>query len=268
MNTSHYAGKLLAVASVSLLLTACAGAPTVPIGADQTRAKLTQLQANPELATRAPVAIKDAELAVIAAEQPRSSQDMEQGAHLVFIADRKVDIAHAQAQTRMFEDQRELLSAQREDARLDSRTLEADLAHQETDDLKAQIAEMNARETERGLVVTLGDLLFETDRAELKGGTANHLDKLAAFLNRYPDRAVIIEGYTDNIGSEDYNFDLSQRRAESVRGYLMSQGISTDRMSASGKGEGSPVASNGNVTGRQMNRRVEVVITNTGTALN
>jgi outer membrane protein OmpA-like peptidoglycan-associated protein len=268
MNTSQRAVILLVVGSVSLLLTACAGAPTAPVGADQARAKLTQLQANPELATRAPVAIKEAEVAVAAAEQPRSSQDMEQGAHLVLIADRKVDIAQAQAQTRMFEDQRELLSAQREDARLDSRTLEADMAHQETDNLKAQIAEMNARETERGLVVTLGDLLFETDRAELKGGSANHLDKLAAFLVRYPDRDVIIEGYTDDIGSEDYNFDLSQRRAESVRGYLMSQGIATSRMSASGKGESSPVASNSDATGRQMNRRVEVVITNTVTAQN
>jgi outer membrane protein OmpA-like peptidoglycan-associated protein len=268
MNMSQHTSKLLAVASVSLLLAACAGAPTAPAGAAQTRARLTQLQANPELATRAPVAIKEAEVAVTAAEQPRNSQDMEQGVHLVYIADRKVDIAQAQAQTRMWEDQRELLSAQREDARLDSRTLEADLAHQETDDLKAQIAELNARETERGLVVTLGDLLFETDRAELKGGTANHLDKLAAFLHRYPDRDVIIEGYTDNIGTEDYNFDLSQRRAESVRGYLMSQGIATSRMSASGKGEGSPVASNSDATGRQMNRRVEVVITNTVTAQN
>ena len=268
MNMYQHTGKLIAVASVSLLLTACASAPTAPAGVVQTRARLSQLQANPELATRAPVAIKEAEMAVVAAEQPRSSKDMEQGVHLVYIADRKVDIAQAQAQTRMFEDQRELLSAQREDARLDSRTLEADLAHQETDDLKAQIAELNARETERGLVITLGDLLFETDRAELKGGTANHLDKLAQFLNRHPDRNVIIEGYTDNIGSEDYNFDLSQRRAESVRGYLMSQGIDTSRMSASGKGEGSPVASNNDATGRQMNRRVEVVIINTVTAQN
>ncbi len=267
MNTSQHAGKLLALASVSLLLTACAGAPTTPVGADQTRNKLTQLQANPELATRAPVAIKEAELAVAAAEQPRTSEDMDQGVHLVFIADRKVDIARAQAETRMFEDQRNQLSEQREDARLDSRTLEADLAHQETDDLKAQIAALNARETERGLVVTLGDVLFETDRAELKGGATNNLDRLAAFLNRYPDSNVIIEGYTDSIGSDDYNFDLSQRRAESVRGYLMSHGIASSRMSASGKGEGSPVASNDSSTGRQMNRRVEVVIANTVTAV-
>ncbi len=268
MNTFKRSGIVLALASASLLLTACATAPTAPVGAEQARQKLTQLQTDPQLATRAPVAIKEAEVAVVAAEQPRSAQDMEQGAHLVLIADRKVDIARARAEARLSEDQRKTLSEQRETARLDSRTLEADLAHQETDDLKAQIAELNARETERGLVITLGDLLFETDRAELRAGTVNNLDKLAAFLNRYADRNVIIEGYTDNIGSDDYNFDLSQRRAESVRGYLMGQGIEPRRMSASGKGESSPVASNSDSTGRQMNRRVEILITNTVTAQN
>lgn len=266
MKSSQHTGKLLAVAGVSLLLGACAGAPTTPAGADQARNKLTQLQADPQLAMRAPVAIKEAEVAVIAAEQPRSAKDMEQGVHLVYLADRKVDIAQSRAQTRLWEDQRKQLSEQREDARLDSRTLEADLAHEETEDLKAQIAALNARETERGLVVTLGDLLFETDRAELKGGAASNLGTLAAFLNRYPDRTVIIEGHTDSVGTDDYNVDLSQRRADSVRTYLMSQGVAASRLSASGKGEGSPVASNGNATGRQMNRRVEVVIANPVTA--
>lgn len=268
MNTSRHACKLLALAGVSLLLSACAGGPTIPAGADQARNKLTQLQADPQLAMRAPVAIKEAEVAVTAAEQPRSKKDMEQGVHLVYLADRKVDIAQSRAQTRLWEDQRKQLSEEREGARLDSRTLEADLAHEQTDDLKAQIAALNAKETERGLVVTLGDVLFEFDRSDLKSGAANHLSTLAAFLNRYPNRTVIIEGHTDSVGNDDYNFSLSQRRAESVHSFLMSQGIAGYRMSASGKGEGSPVASNGNATGRQMNRRVEVVIVNPGTAKN
>jgi len=259
MNTFQRSAIVLAMASASLLLTACASAPTAPPGAAQARQKLSQLQADPELATRAPVAIKEAEVAVAAAEQPRSEQDMEQGVQLVYIADRKVDIAQARAQTRLWEDQREQLSDQREDARLDSRTEEAD-------NLRAQIAALNAKETERGLVITLGDLLFATGRAELKAGTAHNLDKLAAFLKRYPDRNVIIEGHTDSVGSDDSNFALSQRRAESVRGYLMSEGIEPSRISASGKGEGSPVATNRESAGRQMNRRVEIVIVDTATA--
>lgn len=268
MNTFQRSTLVIAVASASLLLTACASGPTVPAGADQARQKLTQLRADPQLASRAPVAIKEAEVAVAAAERPRSAEDMEEGMHLVFLADRKVDIAQARAQTRLLEDQREQLSEQRESARLDSRTLEADLAHEETEDLKAQLAALNARETERGMMITLGDLLFETDRSQLRAGTVDNLDKLAAFMNRYPDRNVIIEGYTDSVGTDDYNLDLSRRRAESVRGYLMSLGIDTRRMSASGKGESSPVASNSDATGRQMNRRVEVIIINSATAQN
>jgi outer membrane protein OmpA-like peptidoglycan-associated protein len=255
MNTFRHTGKLLAVAGVSLLLSACASPPTIPLGADQARSKLTQLQADPQLATRAPVAINEAERAVLAAEQPRSEENMDQGEHLVFIADRKVDIAQARAQTRLWEDQRKLLSSAREAARLDSRTREANLARQELADLKA-------KKTDRGLVVTLGDLLFATGRSDLKGGAISNLSTLVAFLKRYPDRTVAIEGHTDSVGSENNNFALSQRRAESVRSFLMSQGIAANRMSASGKGEGSPVASNDNATGRQMNRRVEVVIAN------
>ena len=267
MKTAHHATNALAVAGVCLLLSACASAPTEPAGAAQARSKLSQLQADPQLATRAPVAIKAAEAAVSAAEQPRSEQNMPQGDHLAYLADRKVDIAYAQAQTRLWEDQRKQLNEQRENARLDSRTQEADQAHAQSDDLRRQIAELNAKETERGLIVTLGDLLFETGRSELKGNTANNLGKLAAFLNRYSDRSVTIEGYTDNVGSDDANFNLSQRRAESVRSYLISQGIAPTRLDASGKGEDLPVASNNSASGRQLNRRVEVIITNSMTSL-
>ena len=112
------------------------------------------------------------------------------------------------------------------------------------------------------MVVTLGDVLFEFDKSELKSGAAVNLDKLVAFLSSNPDRNVQIEGHTDSAGNDDYNFSLSQRRAESVRHYLINRGIAAGRMDASGKGESSPIASNSDATGRQMNRRVEVVIAN------
>ncbi len=265
-STRKFNKKLLSVAVATLLLTACSAAPTKPEGADNARNKLAQLQADPQLASRAPVAIKDAELAVRSAEEPRDDDDMEQGKHLVYLADRKVDIASAQAQSRLLEDQRKTLSAQREGARLDSRTREVDLAHMQTDDLKRQLEELNAKETERGLVVTPGDLLFATGKSELKGGEARHLSKLAIFLNKYQDRSVIIEGHTDNVGSENSNHSLSQRRADSVRSYLVSQGIASNRLVSSGMGEGSPIAGNDSSSGRQENRRVEVVIANTTTS--
>jgi len=292
MKTRIHTRTLIAASLASLLLVACSSAPVRPDGADNARAKLSQLQSDPQLASRAPVEIKEAEAAVIEAEKPR--EDLAQGNHLVQIANGKVDIARAQAQARLAEDQRKTLSEQRESARLDSRTREAnaartdasiartdadiarsqaDAARADTDaaqkqaaELQRQIAELNAKATERGLVVTLGDVLFATGRAELKGGATSNLTKLAAFLNQYPDRNVIIEGHTDSVGSDSYNQGLSQRRADSVRSYLMSHGVVSTRLAAAGLGEGSPTAGNESETGRQQNRRVEVIISNTVTS--
>ncbi len=293
MNTNvRNSAKGIVAATAILVLGACATPLTAPEGSDLARNKLTQLQSHPQLATRAPVEIKAAEAAVVAAEVPR--EDVEYAKHLVLIADHKVDIAMARAQSRLYEDEREALSQQSEQARLAARTREADRARGDaasarldaeqarrdaaaareetqaagmaTDELKRQIAELNARETDRGLVVTLGDLLFETGRSDLKGGAAGNLDKLSAFLNEYADRTVLIEGHTDNVGSEQSNYNLSQRRADSVKAYLMGKGIRSDRLTTAGLGEGSPVAGNDSATGRQQNRRVEVVISNTTTA--
>ncbi|MGK2915171.1 MAG: OmpA family protein [Porticoccaceae bacterium] len=282
MNTPIRTNRALIATAVAALLLGACSTTTKPAGADNVRSKLTQLQSDPQLASRALVAITDAEAAVRAAEEPRSDKDLEK--HLVFIADRKVDIATARAQGRLLEDQRKLLSEQREGARLDSRTREADnartdadiarneaaaanmaaeAARDETDDLQQQIAALNAKETDRGLVVTLGDVLFATGKAELKGGVISNLNKLSTFLNKYQDRTVIIEGHTDSVGSEDTNLGLSQRRADSVKSYLVSQGIAPTRLAATGMGEGSPVSGNDSATGRQQNRRVDVIIANT-----
>lgn len=277
MNTFH-PKKLIVVAVATLFLAACSAGPTRPDGADNARAKLTQLQSDPQLATRAPVAIKEAEAAVVAAEKPQEDKALAQ--HLVTMADRKIETAKALAQARLAEDQRKTLSEQRETARLDSRTREADAARGdataargeadaarlEAEALQRQIAELNAKTTERGLVVTLGDVLFATGKSDLKGGAVSNLAKLAAFLNQYQDRTVVIEGYTDSVGSDDYNQGLSQRRADSVRAYLVQQGVSSTRLTAAGMGEGSPVAGNDSSTGRQQNRRVEVIIANTVTS--
>lgn len=254
MNTAHHVKYLLA-AAISLSVAGCASPPSMPQGAAEVRGKLTQLQADPQLSTRAPVALKAAEQAVIAAEQPRKDQPEAQalGQHLVVMADRRVEIANALAQTRFYEDQRKVLSANRAGARLDSRT-------QEADQLQRQLDELNAKQTERGLVMTLGDVLFATGRSELRAGTANNLGKLAIFLNQNPERRVMIEGHTDSVGSEENNLSLSQRRATSVMSYLTIQGVAPSRLSASGKGESMPVAGNESASGRQMNRRVELII--------
>ncbi len=258
---------LIAATVSSVLLAACAAEPQIPAGAAQARSKLTQLQSHQDLATRAPVAIKDAEVAVSAAETPQKDEAL--GAHQVYIADRKVDTAWALAESRLAEDQRAALGADREGARLDARTREADAAKLAaassaalSAELQRQIDELQAKETDRGLVLTLGDVLFETGKAQLKSGATGNLNTLVMFLNNYPNRTVLIEGYTDSVGSDDYNQGLSSRRAESVQAYLVGQGIDRGRLSASGLGESAPVADNESAMGRQLNRRVEVIISN------
>jgi outer membrane protein OmpA-like peptidoglycan-associated protein len=129
-------------------------------------------------------------------------------------------------------------------------------------DLRKQISALEAEITDRGLVLTLGDLLFATDRAVLEPGADRHLERLVAFLDRYPERRVEIEGHTDNVGADAYNLGLSQRRADSVLSYLTRHGVATSRLSALGLGQTRPIASNDTAAGRQQNRRVEIIIEN------
>lgn len=247
-------------AAIALALMGCAAQPSMPQGAAEARNKLMGLQADPQLNTRAPVALKAAEAAVAAAVQPRKEQEQALGQHLVVLADRKVEIARALAQTRFYQDQRKTLSAQREGARLDSRTREADQAQRENAILHTQLDEMNAKQTERGMVMTLGDLLFTTGRYELRPGAINNLDKLARFLGQHKNRDILIEGHADSVGSQEANLTLSQNRADAVMTYLLHQGVASIRLDSIGMGESAPVASNDSASGRQMNRRVEVII--------
>jgi outer membrane protein OmpA-like peptidoglycan-associated protein len=359
MNTTNLGGaltKTLVAAAVSaILLAACATAPVQPNPAAEARNKLTQLQADPNLATRAPQSLEAADAAVRLAEQPDADRDLV--AYRVYIADRKVDIARADAQTRYAEDQRAAISAQRDQARLAARTHEANVAErqaaeargeanvalgqaavaraegdqqrvaanqardaandaqgqaavardaandaqgqaavaraegdqqrvaanqargdadaanraaansaQQVSDLQLQVQALQARPTGRGLVLTLGDSLFSSGRAELQPGANGHLARLVTFLNRYPSRTVIIEGYTDNVGGADYNQGLSERRAGAVRSYLLEQGVSAMRLTATGRGASDPVAGNDTASGRQQNRRVEVIISDPAAA--
>jgi len=292
-NHASYATVLTVAAAVTLTLTGCATAPVSPDGAAEVRAKLTRLQADPSLANRAPVALQEADTAVRAAEAP-VTKDAALGTHLVYMADRKVEIAMAQAATSQAEVQRVKLGEEWERSRLEARTREADKAHADADaaragaadaarlasadadaaraaatdaalqaeDMQRQIDALQAKATDRGIVLTLGDVLFTSGRADLKAGAESNLNRLVTFLSQNPDRKVEIEGHTDNVGSDDYNQGLSQRRADSVRSFLMQQGINSVRIFASGKGEQQPVADNDSEGGRQQNRRVEVIIEN------
>lgn len=133
-------------------------------------------------------------------------------------------------------------------------------ARAELDQLREQMAELDAKPTERGMVLTLGDVLFATNEAELREGAASTLNKLAAFMREYPERKILIEGHTDSTGSAEYNLGLSQQRAMAVDRALRTRGIESGRIEVIPLGEEYPVASNDTTAGRQQNRRVEIVI--------
>ena len=119
---------------------------------------------------------------------------------------------------------------------------------------------LETRETARGLIVNLSDVLFDTAQATLKPGAREKLAKVSGILVSHPDLKLEIEGHTDSVGSDSYNQGLSERRAESVRAYLVSQHIAPQSIATQGFGESRPVATNNTSAGRQQNRRVELVV--------
>jgi outer membrane protein OmpA-like peptidoglycan-associated protein len=319
-NRARVGKKLALAAAVSFVVAGCVTAPTAsPDGSAEVRGRLSALQSDPNLASKAPVEIREAEVAVAIAEKSVSKDDVALVNHRVYMANRKVDIAMAKATARYTVDQRAVLSQERDKIRLDARTQEADVARRQAtiaqdkaeaeramaktaaasaaasaataastaataataaetaatmaaidaaesarnaNRLQQQIKALKAEATDRGLVLTLGGVLFATGRSDLTSGGNATLDKLVTFLNEYPDRNVAIEGHTDDVGSLELNQTLSQHRADAVKAYLTGNGIQSARVSASGMGETHPVADNNTASGRQQNRRVEVLIKN------
>ena len=250
--------RYLVLVSTSVLLAACATAPQPPtaqlLTAEQAIASAEQAQVNrftsTELSTartrEAANARADASVARQDAMAARS--EAEQAREQSLLADGQKDQALTEA------------ARARDDVRAARQQAEQSAAT--AADLRAQIAELNARPTELGLVVTLGDMLFSTGQAELKASSSNHLLKLAGFLTAQPERTALIAGHTDNVGTTAFNQLLSQRRADAVKEFLVMQGVASSRLSTIGNGLDMPLASNNTAEGRAQNRRVEVTILN------
>jgi outer membrane protein OmpA-like peptidoglycan-associated protein len=133
--------------------------------------------------------------------------------------------------------------------------------------LESQLADLQAKKTERGMIITIGDVLFGTDQARLTPDGVATVKKLADVLNQNPSRTVLIEGFTDSTGTHAHNQELSERRATAVRAALTDMGVGKDRVAMKGYGEAYPVASNDTASNRQLNRRVEIVLSNEGVAI-
>lgn len=280
--------RMLAAAT----LLAVAGCATVPPGPPpevvRLQTELDRLHQDPRIVANAVEELRDADaaVAVLAADSRRMEPAFYE--HRVYVADRLLQIAEAQGLARFAEVRSRDLGIERErltlalrDRQLQEAQARAEAAEAaaaaerrnariaqdqaldtrvEIDALRADLRDLQTRQTQRGLVVTLGDVLFETGRAELKPGAERTLAGLVRALRDNPAATIEIDGHTDSVGGRDDNIDLSRRRAGSVEAYLASQGIAPARISSQGFGPDYPVASNATEAGRQQNRRVEVVV--------
>lgn len=220
--------------------------------AQRDQVRLAARTAEAEAAKRqAAVAQKTAEeqATELAAARARAQRDQ------ALIAEKLSEAETARQQAAAAQQTAEQQAAELAAARTQQERDQALIAQQEQ-----QLKELDAKQTPRGMVITLGDVLFAVNKAQLSAGGVRNVQKLADFLNRYPQRKVLIEGHTDSTGSRSINQPLSERRADAVRSALVGMGIGVDRIETRGYAEDYPVASNNDAAGRQMNRRVEIIL--------
>jgi outer membrane protein OmpA-like peptidoglycan-associated protein len=224
---------------------------------------------------------RQAELSAQAAATARAQAEQNAQAAAAQRADAERAKAEADAARAQAETERQRAEAARAQAEAERQRAEASLRDAEAEasrarDVaatsereKAELRErlrqqlsviLETRETARGLIVNLSDVLFDTAQATLKPGAREKLARVSGILVTHPDLKLEIEGHTDSVGSDPYNQGLSERRAESVRSYLVSQRIAAQTITTAGFGESRPVATNATAAGRQQNRRVELVV--------
>jgi outer membrane protein OmpA-like peptidoglycan-associated protein len=259
--------NLIGIAVAGALLAACATAPTHDDRVDEAQAEIQALAQDPlaqQAASRdleeARARLQDAQNA-LQAHQPLSTVE-----HLAYLAQRHAEAGLARVQA---EHSRLALSHAQEERTqilLAARAREAQGAQNQVQSTRAELAQtqqeladLKAKQTDRGVVVTLGDVLFDTGQATLKPGADLALDRLASYMTANPQTKIVVEGHTDSVGTDEYNDALSQRRADAVAHALIARGVSADDVRAIGRGKNYPVATNDTAAGRQQNRRVEIV---------
>lgn len=286
---------LTAIAAAALFA-GCASAPTVTPQLEQARTTVSRASSDPAVSKYAALELKKATDSLRRADElsvkRESPADIDSAA---YVAMQQARTAMTQAKAAADEDAIKAGEAERERVRADANANAADRARAQAANASAQAAmasadanaarsqaaaaqadaanaqaqaaalqqelnEMQARQTERGMLVTLGDVLFEFGRAEIKPAASGSIAKLAHFLNQHPERRILIEGFTDSVGNDDANQLLSERRSRAVADALQRAGVDVNRIDVRGYGERYPVASNNSTSDRAMNRRVEVYI--------
>jgi outer membrane protein OmpA-like peptidoglycan-associated protein len=257
-----------------LALSACASPPQRNDQLEQARAEVQALSADPMAQQSASADIDQARASLNQADnafqQKRPPDEVNQLAYMALrhaqAGEARISESHArQVVAKAQDDRNQILlqarehEAARAKAEAESARMSATAAQSELANARQELLDLQAKQTDRGLVMTLGDVLFDTGRATLKAGANRDMDRLAQALKDNEHTRVKIEGYTDSVGSEDYNQELSERRAEAVASALRFRGVPADRYEVEGLGKGFPVASNDTPEGRQQNRRVEIV---------
>jgi outer membrane protein OmpA-like peptidoglycan-associated protein len=268
-----------------LALAACETTPKDEGLLTQARDAVAQAEADPNVTKYAATELDRARKLLLNAEgvaRDKSPTDVN-AAHYAYLATQMARISEQRAHEQVArerikagetERQQILLSARESeaqqarsaarDAQAAAQSAQAQIAQAqaEKERLAAELENLQASQTSRGIVLTLDDVLFDTGRSELKPGAQRSIEQIAAFLGEHPERSVQIEGFTDSQGSNDYNLELSQRRADAVAMAIIQRGVDAQRVRAMGYGEEFPVASNANAGSRQLNRRVEVIVSN------
>ena len=287
MKRNHTKRSLVAVAVASALLglAACETTPDSSALLEQARTAVTQAESDPNVTKYAPTELDRARKLLINAEGAAKDKGAKDAtaSHYAYLTTQMARIAQQRAQEQQAtarvksgetERQKILLSARESEAnqavalanaaKADAQNARTDAAQAQAESqrLAAQLENMQASQTSRGIVLTLDDVLFDTGKAQLKSGATRSIDQIASFLNENPERRVQVEGFTDSQGANDYNLELSQSRADAVAMAIIQRGINAERVRALGYGEQYPVASNANDGSRQLNRRVEIIVSN------
>ena len=285
MKRTRVSWSVVAVTSALLGMAGCETAPETSGVLDEARSAVSTAEADPNVTKYAPTELDRARKLLVNAEgaaKEKGAKD-KSTAHYAYLATQMARISQQRAQEQVATARVKAGETERQKILLTARESEADQAkaqaqqavsnaqnaqaqvqqaQAESQRLAAQLENMQASQTPRGIVLTLDDVLFDTGKAQLKTGATRSIDQIAAFLKENPDRRVQVEGFTDSQGADDYNLELSQSRADSVAMAIIQRGVDAQRVRALGYGEGYPVASNDSAGSRQLNRRVEIIVSN------
>jgi outer membrane protein OmpA-like peptidoglycan-associated protein len=265
--------RIVSVALVAAFLVACASTKPHPEVLRVKREYQAALD-DPQIDRKDSLQLLEAEKDIAHAEAANRDKDELGVTHYVYLADMRIRIARLTAETKAANAQAAALAKERPSLRLEARTAEADVATERAaaaeatavsatrraEEAERQLNDMEARQTERGYALALGGVHFDFNKTALKPEATRKLSMLAGFLIANPDRDVLVEGFADEVGSDPANEIVSRGRADSVKRYLVANGVGADRIAVKAYGAADPLQSNESVEGRDLNRRAQITI--------